>query len=58
MCAFAYFAEEIVGGNKTVAGSPRYSVPVELDPANLPAKAGVCVSSKELFEASVTGLRA
>ncbi len=42
------FAEEIVNDSKTIVDSPRYSVPIELDTANLPEKMDLCVSSKEL----------
>jgi hypothetical protein len=44
------FAEKIVDDSKTGAGSPRYSVPMELDPARLPERINLSVSSKQLSE--------
>jgi hypothetical protein len=42
------FAEETVEDGKTGESSQRYSVPIELDPAHLPEKIEISVSSKEL----------
>ncbi|MGB7282150.1 MAG: carboxypeptidase-like regulatory domain-containing protein [Candidatus Acidiferrum sp.] len=44
------FAEDITNDGKTIAGAPRYSIPIELDPANLPEEVDLGVSSRELLK--------
>jgi len=42
------FAEDVVDDGKTVAGSPRYSAPVEFDTAKLPTDLNLVLSASTL----------